>query len=392
MIEVPYATIVSKLKEQGGLSEEQIEQRVGEKLKQLGGLISKEGAAHIIANEVGVKLVEATSGKVRIRDALPGMKSVELVGKVTRVFELREFERDGRQGKVANFIMGDESGTIRVVMWGEMAEQLRKLQEGTTIKLSGGLVRDNQGRSEIHLNDRSELTINPLDVDVGDVVRRAPRKPIKELNSSDENVELLATIVQLFTPRFFDRKPYGQQEAEPKRSYVLNAVLDDGTATIQSVFWESQVQKLLKRSHEEILAFDGSPAEFEPIKNDLLGQIIKLVGRVQRNERFERDEFVANLVFADVDPKQELAAMGKEDQAPSKQKDDQQSVEGSSTPSSAPAPEPAQQDAATVKEAPADTKTRHPDTASVADDESAEEDFTALEEEPISLDDLEELD
>ena len=93
-------------------------------MKQLSGLISKEGAAHIVANELGVKIFEQASGKLQIKNILAGMRNVEAVGKVTRKFELREFQTENRSGKVASVVIGDETGTIRMVMWGELAEKI----------------------------------------------------------------------------------------------------------------------------------------------------------------------------------------------------------------------------------------------------------------------------
>ena len=79
MIRIPYADIVVKIKDKTGLSEADIQAKVEAKCAQLAGLVSKDGAAHIIANELGVKLVEH-GGRQKIKDVFAGMRSVELVG------------------------------------------------------------------------------------------------------------------------------------------------------------------------------------------------------------------------------------------------------------------------------------------------------------------------
>ena len=48
MIKIPYEEIVLKINENTKMSLSEIEERVEKKLKQLSGLISKEGAAHIV--------------------------------------------------------------------------------------------------------------------------------------------------------------------------------------------------------------------------------------------------------------------------------------------------------------------------------------------------------
>ena len=67
-------------------------------MKQLSGLISKEGAAHIVANELGIKLFDSFTGKLQIKNIIAGLRNVETVGKVLQVYELREFTTNERQG------------------------------------------------------------------------------------------------------------------------------------------------------------------------------------------------------------------------------------------------------------------------------------------------------
>src|SRR3990167_1957944 len=130
MIKIPYEQIIEKIKNEANISESEIEEKINEKMKQLSGLISKEGAAHIVANEVGIKLFEAFSGKLQIKNILAGLRNVETVGKVLQTYELREFTTNERQGKVASMVIGDETGTIRVVLWGSQADRSEERRVG----------------------------------------------------------------------------------------------------------------------------------------------------------------------------------------------------------------------------------------------------------------------
>ena len=44
----------------------------------------------------------------------------------------------------------------------------------------------------------------------------------------------------------------------------------------------------------------------EKLKTDLLGEIVKIVGRVAKNTMFERLEFVSQLVFPNPNPDEEI--------------------------------------------------------------------------------------
>ena len=330
MIKIPFEDIVSKIKEKGNLTEEEINSKIQEKTKQLSGLISKEGAAHIIANELGIKLFEDFSGKLQVKNILAGMRDVETAGKVQQIFETREFQTEKRQGKVASLVIGDETGTIRIVLWGDQTDNLKSLKQNDVVKVIGGYVRENQGRKEVHLNDRSKLMINPEGVEVKEVKEISlERKKIKDLSETDNGVELLGTIVQVFDPRFFEvcpecskRVKIGESEkfscvqhGEVKQdySYVFNLVLDDGTETVRTVFFRNQMERLIGMSKEQIMQYKDAPEKFDEVKNNLLGTMVKIVGRANKNELFDRVEFVSQLVYPNPNAEEELKRLEKND-------------------------------------------------------------------------------
>ncbi len=328
MIKIPYENILQKIQEKANVSKEDIEVKVKQKMEQLSGLISKEGAAHIVANEYGVRLFDQLGGRLEIKNILTGMRNVETVGKVQRLFGVREFETNNRKGKVGSMIIGDETGKIRVVMWGSTADNILNLKENDIIKLDGGYVKENQGYKEVHLNDNSSLIINPEGENVGEVKQYSgTRKQISELKEEERDIELLGTIVQALEPRFFEvcsecGKRLKQREnlffcdthneQKPSYSYVMNTVLDDGTDSIRTVFFRAQAERLLGKRPEEMLALKENPQAFEGLKNDLLGKMIKVVGRTKRNQMFDRLEFVSQLVFTDVNPDQEIKKLDSE--------------------------------------------------------------------------------
>ncbi|MEM4239666.1 MAG: OB-fold nucleic acid binding domain-containing protein [Candidatus Woesearchaeota archaeon] len=331
--------MLAKIGQKTGLSPDQIQEKIDAKLKQLSGLISKEGAAHIIANELGVKLLE-NSGK--IKDVYAGMRSVEFAGRVQAVYPLNTFSRqDGTEGKVSSCMVADETGIMRVVGWGEQAEAVSKLEIGNIVKVSGGLAKENQrGYPEVHVNEKAHLIVNPAGIALGEVRQiqqraAAVRKEIKALQDGDENIELLGTIVQVFDPRFFEICPTCNGRAreqeqgsgiftcekhgavKPDFAFVMNVFLDDGTDNIRCVLFRQQAERLLGRTIDQLLPLRQTPEQFDPIKTELLGQIVKLVGKAKKNTFFDRLEFNVQMVFLNPDPKEELARLQATTPAPS---------------------------------------------------------------------------
>lgn len=327
MIHMPLSQILDKIKENTKLTDDEINSKIKAKLDQLSGLISREGAAHIIANELGVKLFENVSGRLQIKNILTGMRSVEVVGKVQQVFDINEFQRGEGTSKVGSFILGDETGTIRVVLWGAQADNLKRFGPEMVVKVQGGYVRENNGRKEIHLNERGNLMVSPAGEAVGEVKKySSKRKRISELSENDSDVELLGTIVQVYDIRFYEVCPKCNKRARqredgfycdqhkkiiPAYSYVFNLILDDGSDNIRAVFFKKQAERLLEKTQEEMLQYRQFPEKFEEAKHDLLGKMVKAVGRVNKNENFDRIEFVSQLVFPNPSPEEEIASMGE---------------------------------------------------------------------------------
>ncbi|MCK4589205.1 MAG: hypothetical protein KAT77_02095 [Nanoarchaeota archaeon] len=326
MFKIPLEQVKEKIKKGANLTDGELANRIKQKMEKLSNLISEEGACHIIANELKVQLYDGTENKVQIKEIKAGMRGVEVTGKVMRKFEVKEFSTGERQGKVASFVMGDETGMVRVTLWNDQADNLNKLNEGDVVQIKSAYVRENRGVNELHMNTNSELEINPAGVTVGEIKEvqsqvEKVRKQIKDLAENDSNVEILGTIVQVFDLRFFtvcpdcNKRVYEREgkfscgvhgDVVPSQNYVMNVFLDDGSENIRTVFWKEQILRLLGKTDAEVLKYKDEPTAFEEVKNDLLGNIVKLVGRVNKNEMFDRLEFSAQLVFPEPDAQEEI--------------------------------------------------------------------------------------
>lgn len=331
MINMPYDEIITRIKEEQSISSEELDKRIKTKMDQLSGLISKEGAAYIVANDLGVKLVQ-TAGLVKIKNINTEMKNVETAGKVMRIFDLVEFQKDEKKGRVRSFMMADETGQIRVTAWHDQTKLLESIKEGDVVKLKDSYVRNNQGQKELHLNDRSSLKLNPSDIKIEGVSEPKPmestRKKIKDLQENEQNSEIFATVVQVYDPRFFEQCPTCRKKPvqgddgficeehgpiNPVYGYVVNVILDDGSDSIRAVMFREQMQQLFGKTDEQLLELRKTPEMFENLKTDLLGEQLIIIGRVVKNSMFDRLEIIANKVQKDVDPEKEIEKLKPEE-------------------------------------------------------------------------------
>jgi len=367
--------LAEKIIEKSGISKQELEDKISKKLEALSGLISKEGAAHIVAGELGINLLQ-TEGLIKIKDILAGMRNIDLLGNVIRKYEIRTFENEKRKGKLARCLIGDETGATMVVFWNDKADLLETFNEKDTIKIKSVNVRENNGRSEVHLGDESSVEVNPEGVKIETTAfaprQAAQRKKISELKENDSNVEIFATIVQVFDPKFFEvdaqtgkriKREDGSKPG-PNATFgaVLNMFADDGSDNIRVVLWKNQIINLLGVDEKKLMEYKDNQAAFETVKTDLLGVMVKIIGRVSNNTSFGRLEFVAQVVIKDVDPEEEIKKLEK--QKPVEEKKESEKL---------------------VDEKKAETPVSQPKKT----DEAELED---LDEELLSLDELEDLD
>jgi replication factor A1 len=115
--------------------------KIEEKVATMGGLCDEETAALLVAQELG-----ADSPVIRIEDIKPG-DNVSFACKVVSVSGVREFSReDGTTGMVANITVGDETGTLRISLWDELVDVVKRgeIEAGQHLQISG-YARDGYG-------------------------------------------------------------------------------------------------------------------------------------------------------------------------------------------------------------------------------------------------------
>lgn len=297
MSDVNYEKILDRISQASGLPREEVERKIEAKRAKLSGLISKEGAAQVVSAELGVNF---DNEKFKIDELLPGMRKVNVIGKVISLFPVRTFTRDGKENKVANLIMADSTSNIKVVLWDTNHIDLIEkgdISEGKVIEIGSGSVRD----GEIHLGSFSELKLSKEVLEDVKTEKVVKEKDIVDFNQND-NASVRAFIVQAFDPRFFYVCPECKKKAVPEadthvcaehgkviaeKRALINIVLDDGTETIRSVLFHELLNDLG-------LTELNNPDMLSNQKQDLLGKEMIFSGNVRMNKFFNNPEFIIN--------------------------------------------------------------------------------------------------
>ncbi|MBS7622986.1 DNA-binding protein [Candidatus Bathyarchaeota archaeon] len=94
---------------------------------------------------------------MKISELRPGMKRVELQGRITEIGEVREVTtRFGEPGRVATAILEDDSGTIKLSLWNETIEAV---SVNSTVKIENGYVTSFRGENQLNVGRYGRLTV-----------------------------------------------------------------------------------------------------------------------------------------------------------------------------------------------------------------------------------------
>ena len=81
-----------------------------------------------------------------IKDLEARQGDVNLVAEVEEISEPRTFEKFGTQGRVANAVIKDKTGTVKLTLWNE---QIDTVKEGDKIAIKKGYVSEWQGELQV---------------------------------------------------------------------------------------------------------------------------------------------------------------------------------------------------------------------------------------------------
>ncbi len=315
MVDENYDKIVGKISKSSGLEKEEIERRIEAKRAKLAGLISKEGAAQVIAAELGISF---DNEKLKINELLSGMRKVNVVGKIINLSPVRSFTtKKGDEGKVVNLVLADDTSNIKVVLWDTNHIALiekGEIKDKSVVEIGNGGMRSN----EIHLGSFSEFKLSNEKLD-----NLVTEKIVKEKNIVDfklaDSVSVRAFIVQAFDPKFFHVCPECRKKAiqeadgfscaehgkiNPDKRALINLVLDDGTESIRSVLFQDAIGGLGMGDLEDA---DNLIKQ----KQNLLGKEMIFLGDIRMNSFFNNPEFIVESV-KETNPDELIAVLEKE--------------------------------------------------------------------------------
>lgn len=254
------------------MSKQELEKKVKNKIEEYGGFMSKQGVLFIIARENGLDVrspgiddylydeleeeVDYDEFTIDISDLREGMSNIVLLGKILRARKAREFVRkDQSVGKVCSFLLGDTTGTVKIVLWDERVDSVNQeyFKPNELVRIIGGYSKIGQNETiEVHLGKKGTLILSP---DVSgknrekfealtiksseDTMPKDNLKPLSQAIQQNKYISSVKGIVQIEGFKELELK-------SGKKSFLLTLFLEVEGFTIRVKAWGMKAVECLK--------------------------------------------------------------------------------------------------------------------------------------------------
>ena len=225
--------LVKAIIEKTGMSESEINAKIREKQEEYGGLLTEAGAAYSIAKEMGVVTDSSQKKKrMQIGELQEGLDAVNVVGIVSHVFPVKEWEKDGRRGKVGKILIRDNTGEIRVVLWNADCDLIESgtLTKGTIVEVQNASVKKSNEMLDLNIGIRGRINVLDSAEDLPEI-----NEDIVTLDKIEEgmnDISVYARVVRVFPEKTF--------ESNGREGRVASVIISDGTKA-RLVLWNENL-------------------------------------------------------------------------------------------------------------------------------------------------------
>ncbi len=111
---------------------------------------------------------------VSVLELRPGMENVTVRVKVLSVSKPRVIETKKGTRTISNAVVGDNSGRVEAVLWGERTTSLK---EGDVVEISGAWVTEFKGKVQLNIGKSTSIIKLPEDAIQGEIPEKEPIAP-----------------------------------------------------------------------------------------------------------------------------------------------------------------------------------------------------------------------
>lgn len=125
---------------------------------------------------------------MKISELKPKTGNVELTATVTHVEAPREFEKDGKKGKVAKAVIKDETGECKLTLWNEETERIK---QGEKIKIINGWANEWKGEIDVSAGKFGKIEVLERDETIQEAIEQKEEKsePVESKRALEKKEE-----------------------------------------------------------------------------------------------------------------------------------------------------------------------------------------------------------
>ena len=230
----------------GIITVKEFENLIKEKIENVGGLLTREGAIAIIAAEHGIDLgIKEERERIKIKELQEGMNNISIVGRVKKIYPVKEFEN----GRVGNIIIDDETGEIRVALWNDRTKILEKLKVGTIIEIKHGYIKKGfRDALDLNIGNRGVVEISNISLDLPEIEENIMK--IGEIHEELRDISVAGRVKSIFDVREFEKIDGGTGK-------VGSIILADDTGETRVSFWNEKTDTLNNIKKNDILLLEN---------------------------------------------------------------------------------------------------------------------------------------
>lgn len=196
--------------------------------------------------KIDIKIPELREETKKIDEIKVNERNINVICRVSSYREPIEFSReDGSSGMRASFIAEDETGSIRVVLWGENAKTA--LKRGDIVKIENAYSKEGLNQEvELHVGNIGRIFKTDEKLDLPELPFEQEKiLKINEIATNLENFTTLARVLSIFKKRSYSSGSFA------------SLIIADITGSIRAVLWDEKANMVDELKKGDALKFEN---------------------------------------------------------------------------------------------------------------------------------------
>ena len=226
--------VILEISSQTGKTPEEINELIQAKIKKFEGLLTEQGATFMVQKELGLK--QETTIEVKANALNDGMKDIELKWTIKTIYPVKEFEKNGKVGKIGSLLLEDDSGIVRVTLWNDQIDKY-ELTPGSEIKILNGVVTSYNDKKQISLGYNGTIEILNKKEETYD--------KIHDLKAGMNNTNVVGRLIRKFPCKEFD--------SGERKGKLCNFQFGDETALLRATAWNEKADEISSYNEGDVI-------------------------------------------------------------------------------------------------------------------------------------------